>query len=113
MAYHGIMEYDEKWNAKRVWLDMEAGDTVFFHPLLIHGSGANTTKGYRKAISCHYATASCDFIDVAGTTQSSIADEVEDIVKKRLGSGVEFDYIDLWKAKARLVAGDTDHDGIL
>jgi phytanoyl-CoA hydroxylase len=25
-------------------LPMEKGDTVFFHPLLIHGSGINKTK---------------------------------------------------------------------
>lgn len=30
------------------------GDTVFFHPILIHGSGPNRTQGLRKAISCHY-----------------------------------------------------------
>lgn len=27
---------------------MEKGDTVFFHPLLIHGSGINKTSGFRK-----------------------------------------------------------------
>ncbi len=27
-----------------VYLDMEIGDTVFFHPLLIHGSGANLVR---------------------------------------------------------------------
>ncbi len=76
------------------YLSMEAGDTVFFHPLLIHGrygvltfvtafrlfpifcriflsvqplsdppldSGANTTKGFRKAISCHYASSDCQY----------------------------------------------------
>ena len=79
----------------RRYLSMEAGDTVFFHPLLIHGryclfafvaafhlfpiicriflstqllsdpprdSGANTTKGFRKAISCHYASSDCQYI---------------------------------------------------
>ena len=46
-AYHGIKDYDpEKY--KRVHLEMEAGDTVFFHPILIHGSGMNRTEGFRK-----------------------------------------------------------------
>jgi len=45
---------------------MEAGDTVLFHPLLIHGSGSNKTQGFRKAISCHYASADCEWIDVTG-----------------------------------------------
>ena len=31
-----------------VHLEMEAGDTVFFHPLLIHGSGTNRTNRFRK-----------------------------------------------------------------
>ena len=44
--YHGIMENLDQ--SKLVHLIMEAGDTVFFHPLLIHGSGANRTNGYRK-----------------------------------------------------------------
>lgn len=44
--YHGIKDFDP--NAPMVHLEMDAGDTVFFHPLLIHGSGTNTTKGFRK-----------------------------------------------------------------
>ncbi len=38
-------------------LVMEAGGTVFFHPLLLHGSGRNRSSGYRRAISAHYASA--------------------------------------------------------
>jgi hypothetical protein len=30
------------------------------------------TTGYRKAISCHYTTADCDFINVAGTVQEEL-----------------------------------------
>ncbi|PAV86905.1 hypothetical protein WR25_03365 isoform A [Diploscapter pachys] len=52
-AYHGIQNYDP--SMPRLHVEMEAGDTVFFHPILIHGSGANKTAGFRKAISCHYA----------------------------------------------------------
>ena len=40
--YHGIKEY-KPTDTNRVWLEMEAGDTVFFHPILHHGSGANRT----------------------------------------------------------------------
>jgi phytanoyl-CoA hydroxylase len=43
----------------RVHLEMESGDTVFFHPLLLHGSGRNRTQGVRRSISAHYASASC------------------------------------------------------
>ena len=44
--YHGIRDFDP--NAPRAHLEMETGDTVFFHPLLIHGSGTNRTQGFRK-----------------------------------------------------------------
>lgn len=44
--YHGIRDYDP--SIPLLHLEMNAGDTVFFHPLLIHGSGANQTNGFRK-----------------------------------------------------------------
>jgi phytanoyl-CoA hydroxylase len=45
--YHGVKDYDP--SHPRVHLEMSAGDTVFFHPILIHGSGTNRTQGFRKA----------------------------------------------------------------
>ncbi|KNC71081.1 hypothetical protein SARC_16387, partial [Sphaeroforma arctica JP610] len=42
---------------------MEPGDTVFFHPLLIHGSGFNKSTKARRAISTHYGGADCHYID--------------------------------------------------
>ncbi|KAI6190483.1 hypothetical protein M3Y97_00122900 [Aphelenchoides bicaudatus] len=62
-AYYGIQEYNPS-SMKLLHVEMEPGDTVFFHPLLIHGSGANRTEGFRKAISCHYANGNkCKYID--------------------------------------------------
>lgn len=46
--YHGIDNMPD--GMEPTYLEMEAGDTVFFHPLLIHGSGANKTKGFRKVV---------------------------------------------------------------
>lgn len=46
-AYFGIDNYKEKANM-RLDLEMKKGDVVFFHPLLVHGSGENKTQGYRK-----------------------------------------------------------------
>uniref|UniRef100_A0A0K0D0L2 phytanoyl-CoA dioxygenase n=1 Tax=Angiostrongylus cantonensis TaxID=6313 RepID=A0A0K0D0L2_ANGCA len=67
-AYHGIQNYDP--STPRLYVEMNAGDTVFFHPLLIHGSGANRTEGFRKAISCHYANDDlCRYIDVKNSPQ--------------------------------------------
>jgi phytanoyl-CoA hydroxylase len=45
---------------ERVHLEMEAGDTVFFHSLLLHGSGHNRTDSFRRAIAAHYARADCE-----------------------------------------------------
>uniref|UniRef100_A0A2I3LPW3 Phytanoyl-CoA dioxygenase, peroxisomal n=1 Tax=Papio anubis TaxID=9555 RepID=A0A2I3LPW3_PAPAN len=81
--FHGIQDYEE--NNARVHLVMEKGDTVFFHPLLIHGSGQNKTQGFRKAISCHFASADCHYIDVKGTSQENIEKEVVGIANKFWG----------------------------
>jgi len=43
----------------RVHVEMEPGDTLLFHPLLVHGSGRNKSQGFRRAISVHYASADC------------------------------------------------------
>lgn len=46
--YHGVRDYNT--DLPRVYVEMEKGDTVFFHPLLIHGSGMNQTQGFRKVL---------------------------------------------------------------
>jgi len=43
----------------RVHVSMEPGDTLLFHPLLVHGSGRNRTAGFRRAISVHFASTAC------------------------------------------------------
>lgn len=104
-AYHGILEEIPE-DMEKVYLEMGPGDTVFFHPLLLHGSGANITKGFRKAISCHYASSHCHYISVAGTHQQKIADEVLEIVRKKFGPDVEVKFSDVWNIKGRLVHGE-------
>ncbi len=46
--------------SRRVHVEMQRGDTLLFHPLLIHGSGHNRSAGFRRAISAHYASANCE-----------------------------------------------------
>lgn len=46
----------------RVHIEMEPGDTVFFHSNIIHGSGFNRTEGLRRAIAVHFANARCEDI---------------------------------------------------
>ncbi|XP_006022199.1 phytanoyl-CoA dioxygenase, peroxisomal [Alligator sinensis] len=102
--YHGVRDYDA--NQPRVHLEMEKGDTVFFHPLLIHGSGANQTQGFRKAISCHFASADCHYIDVKGTSQENIEREVLEIARKKYGVTVPITLKDTWMIRGRLVKGE-------
>jgi len=40
-AFHQVEGFEDH---PVVSLRMEKGDTVFFHPILIHGSGINKTK---------------------------------------------------------------------
>lgn len=50
----------------------------------------NSFQGFRKAISCHYASSDCHMIQVKGTIQENIALEMESIVLKK--HGVVSDY---------------------
>ena len=45
---------------RRIHVELEPGDTVLFHPLLIHGSGRNRSSNFRRAISVHYASRACE-----------------------------------------------------
>ena len=44
----------------RVHVEMEPGDTLFFHSALVHGSGRNRSQDFRRAIAVHYASAQCE-----------------------------------------------------
>jgi phytanoyl-CoA hydroxylase len=115
--YYGIQNYQPK-EGDRVHLTMEPGDTVFFHPLLIHGSGTNRSQGFRKSISSHYAASECEYIDVQGTSQQMLQDEIHEVAKCKLfGKDAEInaDMMEFlkkeitlsshWSAKARCVHG--------
>ncbi len=39
-----------------------------------------------QAISTHYASSDCEYINVAGTTQEVVSKEVQEVIKKRLGN---------------------------
>ncbi|XP_077879649.1 phytanoyl-CoA dioxygenase, peroxisomal-like isoform X1 [Ictidomys tridecemlineatus] len=102
--YHGIQDYAK--DHARVHLVMEKGDTVFFHPLLIHGSGRNQTQGFRKAISCHFVSADCHYIDVKGTSQENIEKEVLESARKFCGDANNTDLKDFMMSRAQLVKGE-------
>jgi phytanoyl-CoA hydroxylase len=56
-GFFGIQGVD---GSNRIHLEMQRGDTLLFHPLLIHGSGQNVSGAFRRAISSHYASAECE-----------------------------------------------------
>jgi phytanoyl-CoA hydroxylase len=55
----GFFAAEDAPREDRVHVPMEPGDTLLFHPLLIHGSGRNRTAGFRRAISVHFASTAC------------------------------------------------------
>ena len=57
---HGFMGVAGVDVAKRVHVEMAPGDTLFIHPLLVHGSGRNRSQACRRAISVHYASQACE-----------------------------------------------------
>jgi len=98
--YHGILNMD--YECEKAYLEMDEGDTVFFHPLLIHGSGSNQTTGFRKAISCHFSTSHKTYTDVVGTIQEPIAKEVEGIAKRRFPDA-HISFTDSWRLRSLTV----------
>jgi phytanoyl-CoA hydroxylase len=62
LGYFGARDADTD---ARVHVEMEPGDTILFHPLLLHGSGRNRTSGFRRMILAHYASAECRYLDGA------------------------------------------------
>lgn len=102
--YHGIQEFENTTDWQ--YLEMEPGDTVFFHPLLVHGSGVNKSKRTRKAISAHYASADCYYIEVEGTVQEKIKNEILEVAKRKLPPGFTgLEFTDVWRFKSALVRG--------
>lgn len=61
---------------------MKKGDIIFFHPLLVHGSGENKSQGYRKSICCHFAASECEFTPIEGTLQETVMKEVVEFTRR-------------------------------
>ncbi len=76
-GYFGAKDVEDRMG-ERVHLEMEPGDTVFFHPILLHGSGRNRTPGFRRAISAHYSALDVEW---AWATQESFASRNYRIVR--------------------------------
>ncbi|CAI2354475.1 unnamed protein product [Caenorhabditis sp. 36 PRJEB53466] len=108
LLYHGIKDYSP--DLKMVHLEMDTGDTVFFHPLLIHGSGANRTTGYRKAITAHFANDDCcRYISESDPAMKFLVEDFDKVVRKFIkksgNSDVQFSYHDFWSLRAKEISG--------
>ena len=55
-GFQGVPNLDSN---NRVYMEMDPGDTLLIHPLLVHGSGRNRSETCRRAISTHYASKQC------------------------------------------------------
>ncbi|MCS5636607.1 MAG: phytanoyl-CoA dioxygenase family protein [Myxococcota bacterium] len=55
-GFVGVSDVD---SSRRVHVEMDPGDTLLIHPLLVHGSGRNRSGDCRRAISAHYASKQC------------------------------------------------------
>jgi len=105
-AYHGILgQIDAN---ERIHLEMNPGDCVFFHPLLVHGSGSNVTpEACRLAISTHYASGLCKFHEIpmnllVDMLQSKFPGSILSRLEPKL---LQAFYYEAWKEKSRQVSG--------
>jgi len=103
-AYHQIKGFDINSVSNLIPLHMQPGDTVFFHPLLFHGSGPNYSNSFRRAISTHFAGGQCHQIKVNHrNNQWSIKKESEEMaIKQKFGN---ITYHQIWQLKSRCIKG--------
>ncbi|KAJ8708253.1 hypothetical protein PYW07_010378 [Mythimna separata] len=103
LFFFGIVNSDEVApEDRRVYVEMQPGDTVLFQSNLVHGSMPNVTKTYRKAMTGHYANSSCHYIDVYGTRHEKLVRQMEAELRKR---GSDLTYVDMWRIKTKPVRG--------
>lgn len=102
-GYFGIHTLTDEEKRNFVYLEMEPGDSIFFHTLLIHGSGPNHSKAPRKACSTHYASKDCEITDVKGTVQEDYANQLEQWATEKLHMPAGTTFQEIWIGKSRPV----------
>ncbi|CAD5223406.1 unnamed protein product [Bursaphelenchus okinawaensis] len=111
-GFQQIATFDTNNNTS-VNIECEPGDTLFFHPNLVHGAGPNSSSSFRKTISCHYANADeCRYIDVSGTYRANVEKEAVEVFNlryKRLGIPLARDWGHLWRMRTRPVNAKRAH----
>ncbi|KXS14453.1 PhyH-domain-containing protein, partial [Gonapodya prolifera JEL478] len=93
-GFHSVAEVADVQNLNEIQkarlpllaAELGPGDTLFFSPYLIHGSGVNRTDKCRKSIVCHYASATSRYTaDRFEPAQDFISQEVM-VSLKRVGN---------------------------
>lgn len=103
-AYHQIIDYDITKEPFALPVIMEPGDTIFFHPLLYHGSGPNLSQTTRKAIATHYVSEDCHWIPIPqGHLQSLIRDELEHM--SLIAYKQKQTFQEIWLGQSKVVQG--------
>ena len=99
---------------ERVYILMKPGDTLFFHPLLVHGSGANRSQGFRKSISCHYVASDVDVIDESQSPSlAQVSEEYREMIQEKNAAAAPWSFVAWLKSHAKVAAGkgwDEWHD---
>jgi len=47
----------------------------------------------------------CNYIDIKGTTQEDLADEIIEMARKKIGRDIDVTYVDLWRVRSKVVSG--------
>ncbi|KAI9005750.1 phytanoyl-CoA dioxygenase, peroxisomal isoform b [Hyaloraphidium curvatum] len=67
-GFHGVVGISPE-NLPLVYAELQPGDTVFFHPFMIHGSGKNRTQKFRKSLTGHYMSTDSTWVqDISNTS---------------------------------------------
>ncbi|XP_029329680.1 phytanoyl-CoA dioxygenase, peroxisomal isoform X2 [Mus caroli] len=92
------------------WTAMEHIDRNNGCLVVLPGTHKGTLKPHAypkwEAISCHFGSSDCQFIDVSGTSQENIAKEVVEMAEKKYGFQGVMDFKDTWMFRSRLVKGE-------
>ncbi|KAJ0171955.1 hypothetical protein K1T71_012718 [Dendrolimus kikuchii] len=88
---------------KKVYLELDPGDTVFFNPYLLHGSHHNISKNNRKCMSAHYVNSNSRLISLEGTIHEGLSTQYENELRKDKLPDISF--TDFLKRRMKLITG--------
>jgi len=117
--YHTVADDGISMDAlegKLMYPTMNAGDVIFFHPLLFHGSNLNNSKDMRKSLCSHFCSSDCNYIQVGeGDTQWLLVEELRELTQKGtkklrtlralMGPDYNPDFNMIWKFKTTHLRG--------